>query len=141
MTIIINLMGSLSSLSSSFQELFFLPVHLAVPCVYFNSYTGNAMQLYAHANDRVYIAPAVLDVIINFRERWYQQASDAVNEVLDLGKPGLQSRLQQFFSFFVSLCTVCLHIAYSLYLFLYIQHLSMYIDIECWGVLGYHIHM
>jgi phospholipase D1/2 len=33
--------------------------------------------------------PAVLDVIANFRERWYKQASDAVGELLDLGKLGL----------------------------------------------------
>jgi len=33
--------------------------------------------------------PAVMDVIANFRERWYKQASDAAGELLDLGKLGL----------------------------------------------------
>ena len=33
--------------------------------------------------------PVVLDVIANFRERWYKQASDAIGELLDLQKLGL----------------------------------------------------
>mmetsp|Transcript_9831 Transcript_9831/g.14229 ORF Transcript_9831/g.14229 Transcript_9831/m.14229 type:complete len:1309 (+) Transcript_9831:172-4098(+) len=33
--------------------------------------------------------PVVLDVIANFRERWYKQASDAVGELLDLQRLGL----------------------------------------------------
>lgn len=33
--------------------------------------------------------PAVLDVIANFQERWYKQASDSIDQLLDLKKLGL----------------------------------------------------